>query len=207
MNKTIWTGAAIAALFASVAAPSAKADQVPVATLKQWCAAGYVGPRTTYGETKSEAAAKKVVYQWTCLALVEGKADQAFDLYVAKDFCDHSHMINGGRKECSSFTETKAMFERLGGMAAKSTSIEFPVAATVNGEMVTQWGAGADIWRVHNGKLTDHWDASPPINITMAGHDQAFSDRMQAQIDSGKGTPPLAPGGGAAMSGPPPASK
>ena len=174
------------ALFAAQPADSA---EIPIAQLKAWCAAGYVGPRTTYGETKAEAANKKIVYQWTCLTLVQGKADQAFDLYVSKDFCDHSHMINAGLKECADWSETRAMFERMGGMLAKSNAIEFPIAATVNGEMVTQWGAGADIWRVHNGLITDHWDASPPITITMTGHNQAFSDRMQEQIDTGKRLP------------------
>jgi len=198
MNKIALTcAAAVAALFA---AQTASADQIPIAQAKAWCAAGYVGPRTTYGETKSEAANKKIVYTWTCMSLVEGKVDQAFDLYVSKDFCDHSHMINHGLKDCSDWAETRAMFERLGAMSAKSSSLEFPVAATVNGEMVTQWGAGADIWRVHNGLITDHWDASPPINITMTGHDQAFSDRMQKQIDTGK-----ALGGFPAGGAPPPA--
>jgi len=188
MERPILRGAlAVTALFvASFAASTAHADQLPVTRVLQMCANGYVGPRTAYGETKSEAANKKIVYSWTCMALAEGKADQAFDQYVSKDFCDHSHMINAGLKDCADFSETKKMFERLGSMAKPGGSIEFPIAATVNGELVTQWGAGADIWRVHNGKITDHWDASPPVTITMTAHDGVFSDRMQAQIDSGK---------------------
>lgn len=183
-----------AALLAAFAIQTADADQIPLAQAKAWCASGYVGPRTTYGETKAEAANKKIVFTWTCMSLVEGKADEAFDLYVSKDFCDHSHMITGGLKECASWAETRKMFERMGGMMSKNGTIEFPVAATVNGEMVTQWGAGADIWRVHDGKITDHWDGSPPISITMTAHNQAFSDRMQSQIDTGKlaGGPPPA---------------
>ena len=185
MNKIF-----LLALLAGVlGATAADADQIPVAKAQQWCASGYVGPRTAYGETKAEAAEKKLVYSWVCMALVDRKVQRAFDLYVSKDFCDHGHLITAGLKECGNFAETVTAFKRMVTMFNGSGKVEFPIASTVDGEMVTQYGAGVDIFRVHNGKLTDHWDASPPININLVNGDAAIADRMQAQIDAGKRLP------------------
>ncbi|MGC3981501.1 MAG: hypothetical protein QM808_09595 [Steroidobacteraceae bacterium] len=165
---------------------TAHADQISIAEAKAKCAAVDVGPRTTYGETKAEVAAKKVAFQWACGVLVEGKAKEAFEKYVSKDFCDHSHMANAGLKECSNYDEVLKQFSGMAAMMAKGGKIEFPVVATVNGDMVTQYGEGVDIFRVKDGKITDHWDASPPTNRNITAHDQEFSDRMQKQIDTGK---------------------
>lgn len=186
MTSRAWGVLAGAMGVVVLALAPANAEEVPVAKVKALCAAGYVGPRTAYGETKEEAANKKIMYEWTCLTLADGKAKEAFDKYVSKDFCDHSHMINAGLEPCADYAQTLSMFSRMGGMLVKGGKIEFPMAASVNGEIVTQYGAGADIWRVHDGKITDHWDGSPPVTIALTAHDQAFSDRMQRQIDTGK---------------------
>lgn len=183
MNKfASFVGMGVSALLLGA---TVSADEIPIAKAKAMCASGDVGARTVYGETKAEAAAKKVAFDWACMVLVEGKVKEGFEKYVAKDFCDHSHMANAGLKLCADYNETRTLFVRMAAMLVKDGKIEFPIAATVNGEMVTQYGAGADIFRVHNGKLTDHWDASPPITHTLEAHDQAFSDRMQKQIDTG----------------------
>lgn len=163
----------------------ATADEIPIEKAKAMCASGDVGPRTVYGETKEEATAKKIAFQWACMVLVDGKVKEGFEKYVSKDFCDHSHMANAGLKPCASYEETLKLFNGMASMLKKNGKIEFPVVATVNGELVTQYGVGADIFRVHDGKLTDHWDASPPAERKLEAHDQAFSDRMQKQIDTG----------------------
>ncbi len=185
----------------------AHADQIPLAEAKERCAKVDVGPRTTYGETKAEAEAKKIAFKWACGVLVEGRTKEAFEQYVSKDFCDHSHMANAGLKECSTYDEMVKQFAGMASMLVKDGKIEFPVVAAVNGDMVTQYGEGVDIFRVKNGKITDHWDASPPTRREINPHDQEFSDRMQKQIDTGKrqglGLGTALPGAG----GPPPAVK
>jgi len=55
--------------------------------------------------------------------------------------------------------------------------------------MVTMWGEGVDIFRVHNGKITDHWDASPPDTATVKAHAPGTAQRVM----SGEGPPPRAP--------------
>ncbi|MFT3905134.1 MAG: hypothetical protein QM718_02345 [Steroidobacteraceae bacterium] len=183
MKRVMLAGLCVCAL---MAVGAANADQITVAEAKAKCAANDVGPRTTYGETKEEVANKLVAFKWACGVLVEGTAKASFEKYVSKDFCDHSHMINAGLKNCSSYDDAQKMFSGMAAMMAKGGKIEFPVVATVNGEMVTQYGEGVDIFRVHDGKITDHWDASPPTARNISAHDQTFSDRMQKQIDTGK---------------------
>jgi predicted SnoaL-like aldol condensation-catalyzing enzyme len=190
---------AISLAFAVLLQPAA-AHQVKTAKAREMCAQGYVGPRTVYGETKQEKAAKRIQYAWYCLAVVSGKADEAFEKYVAKDICDHSHMANAGLKPCAGYDDMLKMFRGMGAMMSKGDSLEFPIYSTVNGDLVTQYGEGVDIFRVHDGKLTDHWDASPPAAVALKAHDQAFSDRMQQQIDTGKRSA-LPPMGGAAPAG------
>ena len=177
---------AISLAFAALLQPAA-AHQVKTIKAREMCAQGYVGPRTVYGETKQEKEAKRVQYAWYCLAVVSGKADEAFEKYVAKDICDHSHMANAGLKPCAGYDDMLKMFRGMGAMMSK-------------GDLVTQYGEGVDIFRVKDGKLTDHWDASPPAAVALKAHDQAFSDRMQQQIDTGKRSAPP-PMGGAAPAG------
>jgi predicted SnoaL-like aldol condensation-catalyzing enzyme len=182
MKCIVSLGLALSALWL---AGAAQADEIPISQAKTMCANGDVGPRTAYGETKDEAAAKRLMFDWACMTLVDGKVKEAFEKYVSKNFCDRSHMVTAGLKKCADYAETESAFEHMSKMLVKDGKIEFPTSATVDGEMVTQWGAGADIFRVHDGKITDHWDASPPVSITMTAHGQAFSDHMQKQIDTG----------------------
>jgi len=191
-------GLALAALSFLCTARPANADMIPIEQAKAMCARGDTGPRTVYGETKDEAAAKKIMVAWTCMTLVQGKVKEAFELYVSKDFCDHSHMANAGLKPCSNYEEVERMFTRMSVMMVHDGKIEFPTSAVVNGELVTQYGAGVDSWRVHEGKITDHWDASPAVAVSLSAHDQSFSDRMQKQIDLGV----RLPGGPAGMADP-----
>jgi predicted SnoaL-like aldol condensation-catalyzing enzyme len=178
-------GLALAALSILCTVHTARADMIPIEQAKALCDRGDTGPRTVYGETKDEAAAKKIMVTWTCMTLVQGKVKEAFALYVSKDFCDHSHMANAGLKPCSNYDEVERMFTRMSVMMVHDGKIEFPTSAVVNGELVTQYGAGVDSWRVHDGKITDHWDASPAVAVTLSAHDKSFSDRMQKQIDLG----------------------
>lgn len=176
---------ALAALITAGTIHTAAADMIPIEQAKAMCDRGDTGPRTVYGETKDEAAAKKIMVTWTCMTLVQGKVKEAFERYVSKDFCDHSHMANAGLKPCSDYAEVERMFTRMSKMMVHDGKIEFPTSAVVNGELVTQYGAGVDSWRVHEGKITDHWDASPAVAVTLSAHDKSFSDRMQKQIDLG----------------------
>ncbi|MGC3982884.1 MAG: hypothetical protein QM808_16660 [Steroidobacteraceae bacterium] len=147
-----------------------------------------VGPLTPYGESAAEQAAKRIAYEWNCMSMVQGKPIEAFEKYVSKDFCDHSHLLTRGRKDCGNYEETLANFTRMVQQFGGGDSLEVPVMASVNGEMVTMFGAGVDIFRVKDGKLTDHWDASPPARATINAHAPGFAEWVWGER---KGPPPM----------------
>jgi len=181
----LFTGAAL--MFA--ATQGARADQLTRAQAEQRCHPTVnVGDITPYGETPAEAAAKKVTFEWVCQMFVDGDVAGGFKNYVDPNFCDHGHLVTHGKRECGGYAEVEKSFERMARMDATGL-IELPVQATVDGEMVTMWGEGVDIFRVHNGKITDHWDASPPDTATVKAHAPGTAQRVM----SGEGPPPRAP--------------
>lgn len=114
--------------------------------------------------------------------LGEGKVKEAFELYVSKDFVEHSHLVRAlAKTDKPGYTETLAFFNREasgqgpGGPAPKPASdapkggvsgLKNAQLAVVNDDMVTQYGGlGVDLFRVKEGKITDHWDASPPRSV------------------------------------------
>jgi hypothetical protein len=182
------------------------ADEIPVAKAKALCDAGNTGPRTPFGETKEEAAAKKTAFAFSCGTLVYGKPQVTFKKYVAADFCDHSHLLTAGLKPCASAEEAlRFLSAGAADSAAKTGTIEMPLSAAVDGEIVTMYGAGVDVFRVHNGKITDHWDGGPAksLQLKMDANATAMAACMQRQIDTGARQ---GPGDAPACLGPPPAA-
>ncbi|MFT3907210.1 MAG: hypothetical protein QM718_12945 [Steroidobacteraceae bacterium] len=180
-----------AATFAAVLlahAPVVRADPLTKAAALAACEKAQFGPETPYGETAAEKQAKKLTFQWNCKAMVEGKVSEAFEKYVSKDFCDHSHLVTRGQKDCGNYAETEQSFERMAKQFGGGPTIEVPVLATVDGDMVVHYGEGVDIFRVKDGKLTDHWDASPPAEISIDAHAPGFTDWV---LGDRKGPPPM----------------
>ena len=88
-----------------------------------------------------------------------------------------------GKAACGSYSQTLNQFKSIVRTMFNGTTVEVPVMATVDGEMVTQWGAGVDIFRVHNGKITDHWDASPPAAAAIKAHPPGTAERVMSGFD------------------------
>lgn len=177
MKKLHLAGLVAAAVCLTSMTTPAAADMITGKQAKELCAKGDTGPITPYGETAEEKAAKKIVFEWNCMIMVERNVKAAFDKYVSKDWCDHGHLITQGKKPCGSIEETLPMFTRFGtGQVKDADMLEFPVMSAVSGDHVTMYGAGVDIFRVVNGKITDHWDASPPAATSLKGHDPRFPD-------------------------------
>lgn len=181
-----WLGLALCAALL----PPAHAERISIARARSLCAAGNTGPRTPFGETTEETANKKVAFAWACKVFVEGDVRGAFEQYVSKtDFCDHSHMANTQGAACTDYEASIQLLSRMAGHFVRNGRLDFPTQSAVNGELVTQWGPDADIYRVHDGKITDHWDAAVTKSISLQSHDQAFSDAQQRQLQNALGTP------------------
>jgi predicted SnoaL-like aldol condensation-catalyzing enzyme len=162
------------------AAPPSVAGAKPagVEVTRQLMTAVNTGPLTPYAETAKESDAKRTVFSWNYQAMILGKPQEAAQKYLADNFCDHSHMVTRAQKECG--TRAELMAGPMGRYVAakEGTRIEMPTMGTVSGEMVTLYGPGVDIFRVVNGKITDHWDASPPKAITVKAHPPEVPDEM-----------------------------
>jgi predicted SnoaL-like aldol condensation-catalyzing enzyme len=145
------------------------------------------GPLTAYGETPAESANKKVMFDWVRMNMIDRKPKEAFEKYVSTEYCNHGHM-SAGTRDCANYSETLTRWVgNYGKPLAPGATLEIPIMAAVNGEMVTMYGRGVDIFRVRDGKVTDHWDASPPARITLKAHGAAFTQWMK---DGRKGAPP-----------------
>jgi len=106
-------------------------------------------------DTPQETAAKATLEAWGAL-LDEGQIDEAFDRYVSKSFVDHSEMARVMAKTRNlGFTKVKAVFH----MMIKPGGPKIVQKISADDNMVTVQGRlGQDIFRVENGKITDHWD-------------------------------------------------
>jgi predicted SnoaL-like aldol condensation-catalyzing enzyme len=107
-------------------------------------------------------------------------------------------MMTAGQRECATFQD------KLARAAATSTKIpkvgdviEVPTMATVDGEMVTMYGAGVDIFQVHDDRIVAHWDGSPPVPIVIKAHPQGMVENMMKVIagDPTAHIPGTRPGG------------
>jgi len=129
---------------------------------------GFVSPP----DTPQEAADKKVVAGWAGL-LSQGMVKEAFTLYVSKSFNDHSDMLGSMMKgQKLTWASVEAFMEKDPNFApgAKPNPIKVAQVLVADRDMVTQYGSiGVDIFRVKNGKIIEHWDASPPQSaVTIA---------------------------------------
>lgn len=146
-------------------------------TNRQMLTAVDAGPITPYAETRQEAANKRLVFSFVFNAYVLGNFREAVEKYVGADFCDHSHLVGGANAGCGTRDELLAR----GGQvrpARLGDRIEIPFMASVDGEMVTTYSDSADIFQVHDGRITDHWDAVPPRNVIVHAHATVVPDHL-----------------------------
>ncbi len=113
------------------------------------------GPVIPTEDTAEERAAKEVVQAWGDM-IDEGKVREAFEMYVSRDFVDHSNtprrMLN---KQDIGYDETLQAFEMFIG-PHEGTMVEEIYA---NANMVTISGkVGRDLFMVEDGKIIAHWD-------------------------------------------------
>ncbi|MGC3980419.1 MAG: hypothetical protein QM808_04080 [Steroidobacteraceae bacterium] len=110
-------------------------------------AGGFSMP-TQVPETQQEAAAKAVVLSWFRLVFMEGKAAEAFEKYTHREFVEHSRRLRG---------DYGSTLKALSMMKPRSLNPK----ALVNDEIVlVQSEIGNEVFRVQNGKITDHWDVN-----------------------------------------------
>jgi len=151
---------AIAALLAGASLQTAWA-QAPVPVLN-------MGPPSAFGESAAETAEKRVVFDYTAM-IMAGRVKQAYQTYVSPDYREHSHLIKAVcHCDHPGYADTLGFMTRpaIPGKGPPP-SPGLPKEADVDEDIVTMYYPGVDIFRVENGKITDHWDASPAAAISL----------------------------------------
>lgn len=140
--------------------------QVTVALLVGFVCVGQSGHARDARETP-----KAIVLAFYKLALQDFKPAEAFARYAAPDFVEHSQDSAGGT--------AAATVEFLTGLIARSPHPKWEVVRTIaEGDLVflhARYTAGpgapeiavAEIFRVRDGKLAEHWDviSGPPEKV------------------------------------------
>jgi predicted SnoaL-like aldol condensation-catalyzing enzyme len=110
-------------------------------------------------ESEADKAQKAIVQNFGDLIDV-GKADEAFEKYMSKDFVEHSYMARRmTNKDKPGYADVLPFFKNWMARRADEGNKKLVEELVVNDEMVTYNGRrGQDIFRVVSGKITDHWD-------------------------------------------------
>lgn len=127
-------------------------------------------------DNAAETSGKATIKAWGAL-IDAGKLDEAFAKYVSKDFVDHDEVLRAMlKKQKPGYNDALAMFKKIPemstGVGAKQAFVE---KLNADDEMVVVVGrVGQDLYRVVNGKITDHWNinvdsGAPPNNGSPAG--------------------------------------
>lgn len=143
-----------------------------------------VGPLTPYGETVAEKARKLELFEFYDLAFRQGQPERAFARYVSPKFKDYSHLLTHGGPPAG-YRQKLAQVRRLL-VRYRAGRFELPDQASIDNEMITAYGSTLDVYRIHDGKIVAHWDASPPAPITIPAHAPGTAERVM----SGKGPAP-----------------
>ncbi len=107
-------------------------------------------------QSAQEQAAIKTIRGFGALVDSE-QIDQAFSLYVSPAFTDHSELARATmHKSHVGYHDVLAFFK----MMMRPGHPALVQKLTADDDMVTVQGfLGQDIFRVENGKMTDHWDS------------------------------------------------
>jgi len=146
--------------------------------------AAVAAPDAIWHYTPQEAANMQVVLQWSRL-LFSGHPRDAFQRYVSKRFVEHSHLVtsrlqsgHAGYAQALAFLTHDLGAAPAKAVGSKRTSVavtpQKPLPVLVaDGDLVTLYSRiGADIFRVKDGRITDHWDATPRRRVVLAGQSQ-----------------------------------
>jgi predicted SnoaL-like aldol condensation-catalyzing enzyme len=149
MKQTLFAAAIMAALAAPAAAQT------------------YPTPFPLPPDNAQEAANKAVVTGWTQM-LSQGLVKEAFAKYISPNFREHSELvIQLSKKKNPGYNEVLGFMLKdnaAGGLKPKNGMVIAEVLVA-DQDMVTMYGQlGADVFRVKNGKITDHWDAAAPTS-------------------------------------------
>ncbi|MGC3980759.1 MAG: hypothetical protein QM808_05815 [Steroidobacteraceae bacterium] len=135
-----------------------------------------------FRESPAEEAAKQVVLTRFKLRQ-EGKYMELMK-YLSEDFTEH---MTPARMSKNGKTAYQNQLEQAQRMSASPTTVDpavanYPVQARASEDLVTLFHAfGCDIFRVKNGKVSDHWDCTPWEPFSNVGERKQIEDQVKAE--------------------------
>lgn len=169
------------AVFASSSLPIIASAQQPAGTLTYEQRLEQSMAR--FRESPAEEAAKQVVLTRYKLRQ-EGKYMESMQ-YLIPDFTEH---MTPARMSKNGKTAYQNQLEQAQRMATATPQVNtaatsYPVQARASEDLVTLFHAfGCDIFRVKDGKVSDHWDCTPWEPFTNVGERKQIEDQVKAEV-------------------------
>jgi predicted SnoaL-like aldol condensation-catalyzing enzyme len=108
--------------------------------------------------TAQENAAVDVVTKWANL-LEQGKAIEAYKLYVSPNFVEHDDFARGKKQTVDDIAKMLANDPLL----TKKMQVHIAQVVRADDDLVFEAGRiGVDVFQVENGKITAHWNLNVP---------------------------------------------
>lgn len=128
------------------------------------------------GPAQNRAAALATVNAYIALLEQPGRAGEAVDKYIAEDFVQHSPHIAQGKKALAQYFSDNAEMRVAQGRTSVIARIVADGDFVMTHRRVTtkddpRGVAYADLYKVRDGKIVEHWDVIQPIPpFSLAGH-------------------------------------
>lgn len=131
-----------------------------------------------FKESPAEEAAKQTVLAWYTLR-IQGKYMESL-AYLSPQFTEHMTPARMPKNGQSGYEAQVAAAKRMtaANQPPNAKSAAFAYQARASEDLVTLFHAyGCDIFRVQNGKVTDHWDCTPWQPFSSIGELQQLKDQ------------------------------
>lgn len=136
-----------------------------------------------FRESPAEEAAKQVVLTRFKLR-TQGKYMESMQ-YLHPEFTEHMTPARMSKNGKSAYQNQLEQAQRMATSPAQVDPkvANYPVQARASEDMVTLFHAyGCDIFRVRDGKVSDHWDCTPWQPFTNVGEQRQLEEQVNEQM-------------------------
>ena len=127
------------------------------------------------GRLASTANNKKLVVDFYRTVFIEKRVVEGFERYVAPGYVQHNPLLATGREAAVKFLTTRANREAVADIKRVIAEGDLVVLHVHSRNTLSDRGrAVVDIFRVTDGKITEHWDVIQPVPEKSANTNTMF---------------------------------